>query len=192
MPECRVLAFSLPRRRGCGFRQARWSGGEPLAGGSHVIADRVSLLDVGAQFEAAMARFVHASLLLAIGQARRERSKTDCRASGSCLSRRLRRPGRESRQGECQADPGHDHSVHRALSLLRGPWVIPPTARPEVELTAMDADPAGPDRGSSVSSEPGQPRSIKVFIRSAGQTRLSGALANASLDGLLPSGKPTM
>ena len=38
----------------------------------------------------------------------------------------------------------------------------------------------------------GQPKVIRVFIRSAGQTKLSGALVNASLDGLLPSGRPTM
>src|SRR5262249_35529144 len=37
-----------------------------------------------------------------------------------------------------------------------------------------------------------QPRVIRVPIRSAGQTRLTGALINASLDGLLPSGRPTM
>jgi len=41
-------------------------------------------------------------------------------------------------------------------------------------------------------AESSQPRVIKVFIRSAGQTRLSGALVNASLDGLLPLGRPTM
>ena len=57
--------------------------------------------------------------------------------------------------------------------------------RKEVKLTTME--PARP-----LVAECGQPRVIKVFIRSAGQTRLSGALVNASLDGLLPLGRPTM
>jgi len=37
-----------------------------------------------------------------------------------------------------------------------------------------------------------QPRLISVPIRSAGQTRLIGALVSASLDGFLPSGSATM
>src|SRR5436190_5235661 len=39
----------------CGFRQARRSGSDPLAGRRYVIVGRVSLLDLGAQFEAPMA-----------------------------------------------------------------------------------------------------------------------------------------
>jgi hypothetical protein len=38
----------------------------------------------------------------------------------------------------------------------------------------------------------GQPGSINVPIRSAGQTRLTGALVSASKDGSLPSGRSTM
>ncbi len=37
-----------------------------------------------------------------------------------------------------------------------------------------------------------QPRSSSVPIRSAGHTRLNGALVSASKDGLLPSGRSTM
>jgi len=37
-----------------------------------------------------------------------------------------------------------------------------------------------------------QPRSSSVPIKSAGQTRLSGALVSASKEGLLPSGRSTM
>jgi hypothetical protein len=37
-----------------------------------------------------------------------------------------------------------------------------------------------------------QPRSSSVPIKSAGQTRLNGALVSASKEGLLPSGKSTM
>ncbi len=38
----------------------------------------------------------------------------------------------------------------------------------------------------------GQPKVISVFMRSAGHTKLSGTLVNASIGGLLPSGSPTM
>src|SRR6202022_912178 len=134
-----------------------------------------------------MAGFVDARLLLAIRHVWRERSKTDCRASRGCLARRLgRRLRRESRQGECQADRGHDRGLHCALPPVAKPsLILPQLTRKEVKLTTME--PARP-----LVAGFGQPRVIKVFIRSAGQTRLSGALVNASLDGLLPLGRPTM
>jgi hypothetical protein len=73
--------------------------------------------------------------------------------------------------------------------------LFPPVAKPslirqqaapqEVELTVIAT-------GASLSDRVSYPSSIKAFIKSAGQTRLSGALVKASLDGLLPSGKATM
>jgi hypothetical protein len=44
----------------------------------------------------------------------------------------------------------------------------------------------------STAGSDGQPSSIRVFIKSAGQTRLIGTLVNASIGGSLPSGRPTM
>ena len=55
-----------------------------------------------------------------------------------------------------------------------------------------DLAPVGGPRLGPFAPSFAQPRVIRVFIRSAGQTRLSGALVSASLDGLLPSGRATM
>ena len=53
-----------------------------------------------------------------------------------------------------------------------------------------------PDNDAAADAQSGgagsQPRSIRVPIRSAGQTKLTGALVSASKDGLLPLGKSTM
>lgn len=56
---------------------------------------------------------------------------------------------------------------------------------------AMDGPDAG-GRAGSVRLRDDQPGSISVPIRSAGQTRLTGALVNASKDGFDPSGRSTM
>ena len=82
------------------------------------------------------------------------------------------RRGRAGRQWSCQTDctvGGFELREHRLRLNLR--------SRLGTRAASGLAD---------------QPRLINVPIRSAGQTRLTGALINASLDGLLPSGKATM
>ena len=51
----------------CRFREVAGSGGDPLAAHGHVIVDRRPLLDLAVQFEASIARFVHARFVITIG-----------------------------------------------------------------------------------------------------------------------------
>jgi hypothetical protein len=111
--------------------------------------------------------------------------------------------------------------VRIVLPILQRRSAYTPVIRPEVELTALSIGLRRALFQSSCSKEnasPGQigaqrrlraavkqrslqrssgavsdqPKVIKVFIRSAGQTRLSGTLVKASKGGSLPLGRPTM